>query len=64
MPNPDKDDGACRLNCACILTENWFHDYIVPDGLNYKKHLQDNETINRLAKAHANAIKKYIDQLV
>ena len=64
VPNPDKDDGACRLNCACILTENWFHDYIVPDGLNYKKHLQDNDTINRLAKAHANAIKKYIDQLV
>ena len=61
-PNPQKDDGACRLNCACILTENWFRDY--PNAkYEVQGWLEDEKTIESLAMAHANAIKKYIDQL-
>lgn len=33
VKNSEKNDGAPRLNCACILTENWFAD-TKKDGTN------------------------------
>ena len=40
VKNSETNDGAPRLNCACILTENWFAD-VKKDGGNgsaiYKK---------------------------
>ena len=69
-------DGAPQLDCACILTENWFADYDCENdksGVNKWKSgkldgllcqwLFDNELIERIAQMHVDAIKSYIDSL-
>ena len=69
-------DGAPQLDCACILTENWFADYDCENnksGVNKWKSgkldgllcqwLFDDGLIERIAQMHVNAIKSYIDSL-
>jgi hypothetical protein len=69
-----KDDGAPRINCACILTENWFADCKI-DG-NSGSSLWENgklddlfynwlndDGIDVVAKMHVKAIKRYINSL-
>lgn len=59
-PEPDDvDDGAPKLKCACVLTENWFADY----SSNAKEWF-NGDGIEEIAQAHAKAIKKYIYQLI
>ena len=70
----DRQDGAPRLDCACILTENWYSDYDKNNksgGNNRLKHgrydnlfynwLMSDEGIQTVAQMHADAIKEYID---
>ena len=67
-------DGAPQQKCACVLTENWFADY--PSGCNWSNDstleessysgrawLMSVEGIEKIAEAHAKAIKRYIDSL-
>ena len=64
-------DGAPQQKCACVLTENWFADY--PSGTNWsseppasgsgREWLISEEGIEKIAEAHAKAIKRYIDSL-
>ena len=64
-------DGAPQLNCACVLTENWFADY--PVGCNWsseppaensgRRWLLSDEGIEEISTAHVNGIKRYIDTL-
>ena len=51
-------DGAPRVNCACILTENWFADWNKGKG---KKLLYDH--IDVIARLNCDGIKRYLDQL-
>lgn len=37
--NGDGSDWAARVPCACILTENWFYDFGVPDGVDYENEI-------------------------
>lgn len=53
-------DMGPRVNCACVLTENWFADF---KGVDSKSWLNSDEGIEKIAKAHVDAIKKYIEQL-
>lgn len=68
-------DGAPRVNCACILTENWFAD-CKKDGSSGSSLWNDGKTsgllfewlnsdngIETIAKIHVDGIKKYIDSL-
>lgn len=64
-------DGAPQLNCACVLTENWFADY--PAGCNWsseppiensgRKWLLSEQGIKEVSMAHVNGIKRYIETL-
>lgn len=72
-------DGAPQLNCACVLTENWFVDY--PEGCKWDSEsygktgadgryltgrgwLSDSyEGIEVIARAHAQGIRRYIETL-
>ena len=72
-------DGAPQLNCACVLTENWFVDY--PYGCNWDSDgtydslggdgrfltgrgwLSSEEGIEAIAQAHAQGIRRYIETL-
>lgn len=76
FPMSENQDGAPRVNCACILTENWFPDY---DCINNKgasskwqmgkytglfhEWLNMSNGIETIAQMHAKAIKRYIDSL-
>lgn len=76
MNLPDENsDGAPRLNCACILTENWFAD-CMSNGKSGKEKWEQGKTgglfynwlisdygVEQIAQMHALAIKKYIDSL-
>lgn len=71
-------DGAPNLNCACVLTENWFADY-GPKGSYWSGEewdlkengkfvtgrgwMETDEAITNIAQAHADGIKRYIDSL-
>lgn len=72
----DGQDGAPRLNCACILTENWYADCDRTSNLGPSKYernenmgdlfytwLTSDYGIETVAKMHAEAIKSYIDDL-
>ena len=67
-------DGAPQLNCACVMTENWFADY--PAGCNWSNDstlgdptysgrawLMSEEGIRMVSTAHVNGIKRYIETL-
>lgn len=75
--NINNTDEAPQLDCACILTENWFADYPPQNGqwakssygeIKNGKYVTgrgwlENDGIDVIAKAHANAIKNYINSL-
>ena len=71
-------DGAPKMDCACILTENWYADY--PSGCKWDSEkaysetengiykcgrgwMMDEEGLDVIAAAHARGIKRYIDTL-
>jgi hypothetical protein len=75
--NKNNTDEAPQLDCACILTENWFADYPPQNGqwakssygeIKNGKYVTgrgwlENDGVDVIAKAHANAIKNYINSL-
>ena len=76
LPSSNSDEGP-RINCACLLTENWYADYKEGgggpsawgrgklDGLmyNWLNAYGENGGIETIAQMHAKAIKRYIDSL-
>jgi hypothetical protein len=77
FPKNDGQDGAPRLNCACILTENWYADCdrtnsnLGPSKYEKNQDIEDlfytwlisDKGIKTVAEMHAEAIKSYIDDL-
>lgn len=73
--NPDKTDPAVKMNCACILTENWFADYGTGyDRTNYNQlinghytngraWLESDEGLTAIGEMHVKAIINYINSL-
>lgn len=71
----DRTDPAVKVNCACILTENWFADYgikwndkdynVMADNryVNGRAWLESDEGLNAIAEIHVNAIVEYIKSL-
>lgn len=71
----DKTDPAVKVNCACLLTENWFADYGYGwDKINYnllsngrytngRAWLESDEGLTAIAEIHVNAIVNYISSL-
>lgn len=70
----DGQDGAPRLDCACILTENWYPDYDKNTGKGdntrlkygsvdnlFYNWLMSDKGVQTVAQMHADAIKEYID---
>lgn len=67
----DNSDGAPNLNCACILTENWFADY--PSAEKFKNRnnwpklgwgwLTSPKGVETVAMLNAKGIKRYVDTL-
>lgn len=70
---PNNTDGAAQLDCACVLTENWFADYNSKDSNKWSQTPPDNTTgrywlespqgVDTIATLHFNAIIKYIEDL-
>ena len=74
----NNSDGAPQLDCACLLTENWFADYS-PKGYKWyddstlgkidgryvtgRGWLISDEGVETIAQAHVNGIKRYIETL-
>ena len=74
----NNSDGAPQLDCACLLTENWFADYS-PKGYKWyddsnlgkidgkyvtgRGWLMSDEGVETIARAHVNGIKRYIETL-
>lgn len=71
----DKTDPAVKVNCACLLTENWFADYgrnwnstyynTMSNNryLNGRAWLESDEGLMAIAEMHVNAIVNYITSL-
>ena len=69
----NNSDGAAQLDCACVLTENWFADYNSKDSTKWAQEppgentgrywLESNEGIEAIANIHFNAIVNYIKSL-
>lgn len=69
----ENSDGGPQLNCACVLTENWYADY--PKGSSWSSSnpekykntgrgfLMSDVGRRAIAKGHVNGIKRYIDSL-
>ena len=53
-------DWAPQVNCACVLTENWFPDC---KSVNNPKEWFNGIGIELIAKAHADAIRRYVQDL-
>lgn len=78
-PKPKSKDGATMLNCACVLSENWFWDY--PRGCAYNDDVKSKETdengnfktgrgwlesdigVETIAQLNAKTIKLYVDDV-
>lgn len=54
------DDPAVWLNCACVLTENWFVDYDNPKA---REWIESEDGLNLISDLHVKSIKEYIDSL-
>lgn len=79
FPPDGTNDGAVKLDCACVLSENWFADYSV-NGISYtssnydeldangryqtgRAWLESDEGCNAVADMHVSAIVNYINSL-
>lgn len=59
-----RTDPAVWLNCACVLTENWFKDYVNKQtGVTGNEWLHSEDGLNLISDLHVKSIKEYIDSL-